>query len=101
VTSPPRGYSWPPFEPGNVAAVRHGACSSPKVAEVAETLRPTLAGPLEACPWIEDHDGAEVDASAADCTDGVGRDRREFGLRPGSLRAALLDSSRRDTAERS
>jgi hypothetical protein len=37
----------------------------------------------------------------ADCTDGVGRDQREFGLRPGSLRPALLDSSRRDTAERS
>ncbi len=64
MTSPPRGYSWPPFEPGNVAAVRHGTFSSRKVAQVAETLRPTLAGPLEACPWIEDLDRAEVDASA-------------------------------------
>jgi len=36
----------------------------------------------------------------ADCTDGVGRDQREFGLRPGSLPPALLDSWRRDTPDR-
>ncbi len=48
MTSPPRGYSWPQFEPGNVAAVGHGAICCRKVAEVAETLRPTLAGPLDA-----------------------------------------------------
>jgi hypothetical protein len=47
MTSPPRGYSWPPFEPGNVAAVRHGTFSSRKVAQVAETLRPTLAESLQ------------------------------------------------------
>ncbi len=44
MTSPPRGYSWPPFEPGNVAAVRHCTFSSRKVVQVAETLRPTLSG---------------------------------------------------------
>jgi hypothetical protein len=47
MTSPPRGYSWPPFEPGNVAAVRHGTFSSRRVAQVAQTLRPTLAGTLQ------------------------------------------------------
>lgn len=56
-----RGYSWPPFAEGNEASVRHGAFSPRKLAEVAEALRPSLAGPLQACPWVEDVDSAEVE----------------------------------------
>jgi hypothetical protein len=48
--TPARGYSWPPFEPGNTVAVRHGAFSARKVdplaAELAAGLladRPALA----------------------------------------------------------
>jgi hypothetical protein len=42
-----RGYSWPPFEPGNSAAVKHGAYASPvklsaRAAEIADAIRPTL-----------------------------------------------------------
>lgn len=33
-----RGYSWPPFEPGNDAALRHGAKSPRKVDPVADAL---------------------------------------------------------------
>ena len=58
---PARGYSWPPFERGNTTALRHGAFSTRKLAEVAEALRPTLAGPLDECPWVEAIDGAEVE----------------------------------------
>jgi hypothetical protein len=36
--SPARGYSWPPFEPGNVAAVKHGAYATLKLAPRAEEL---------------------------------------------------------------
>lgn len=57
---PARGYSWRPFDKANTAAVKSGAYSPRKVAEFAEALRPTLAGPLESCPWIEETDGAEV-----------------------------------------
>lgn len=43
VGTPARGYSWPPFEPGNQAAVRHGAYATvalgPRVTELAEALR--------------------------------------------------------------
>jgi hypothetical protein len=57
---PARGYSWPPFEVGNTVAVRHGAFSERKLAEVAEALRPELAGGLDGCPWIDPVDEAEV-----------------------------------------
>jgi len=37
-----RGYSWPPFEPGNEAALTHGATSpryiEPRAAEIAEAI---------------------------------------------------------------
>lgn len=46
----PRGYSWPPFEPGNKAAVRHGAYSVEVYGPIARELvtgvlvdRPQLA----------------------------------------------------------
>jgi hypothetical protein len=58
--APARGYSWPPFESGNTAAVRHGAFSTRFVDATAEELRPHL---LEVAPWL-DHPafGAAVDA---------------------------------------
>ena len=40
---PARRYTWPPFEPGNTAAVKHSAYAvvqlGPRVAELAEDLR--------------------------------------------------------------
>lgn len=35
---PARGYSWPPFEPGNVAALTHGAWSPRKVDPLAREI---------------------------------------------------------------
>jgi hypothetical protein len=43
-----RGYRWDPFEPGNEAAVKHGARSPRKVAPIAERLRHELA---TSAPW--------------------------------------------------
>lgn len=43
-----RGYSWPPFEPGNEAAVTHGAHSPRKVRPVADQLKREL---VAAAPW--------------------------------------------------
>jgi hypothetical protein len=37
-TGPARGYSWPPFEAGNSAALTHGAYSEPRVAERAQEI---------------------------------------------------------------
>ena len=51
----------PPYERGNVAAVKSGAYSERAVRERAEALRPSLAGPLAECAWIDDADGAEVE----------------------------------------
>jgi predicted DNA-binding transcriptional regulator AlpA len=43
---PARGYSWPPFEKGNAAAVKHGAFSAQAREPVArEIVRVTLAEP--------------------------------------------------------
>ena len=44
-----RGYSWPPFEPGNKAAVRHGAYSIEVYGPVAREL---VAGVLEDRPQL-------------------------------------------------
>lgn len=48
---PARGYSWPPFEPGNGAAVRHGCYSpltlAPRAEEIAALIRSQL-DPAEA-----------------------------------------------------
>ena len=45
-----RGYSWPPFEKGNQAALKHGAYSeqlaSEKVAEISLQF-------LQAAPWLD------------------------------------------------
>jgi len=39
-----RGYSWPPFAPGNAAAVRHGAFSPRKVDPLAEEIVQAIEG---------------------------------------------------------
>jgi hypothetical protein len=41
-------YSWPPFESGNTAAMRHGAKSPRTVQPLADQF---TAGLLEAAPW--------------------------------------------------
>lgn len=46
--SPMRGYSWPPFEPGNEAALTHGAYSANRVEPIATALRAQL---LEVAAW--------------------------------------------------
>ncbi|MGD0985085.1 MAG: hypothetical protein ABSA65_14915 [Acidimicrobiales bacterium] len=40
---PARGYSWPPFEPGNIAHLKHGAFSSRAVGERAGLVLQELA----------------------------------------------------------
>jgi len=53
-----RGYSWPPFEQGNLKAVRHGVHSqriiSAKTAEVREEL-------IAQCPWVVELDLVTVE----------------------------------------
>lgn len=46
---PARGYSWPPFEKGNAAAVTHGAQSPAKVEPLAAEL---AAGVVALAPWL-------------------------------------------------
>jgi hypothetical protein len=45
---PARGYSWPPFQPGNLAALRHGARSPRILAPIADQLAVGLA---QVAPW--------------------------------------------------
>ena len=47
---PARGYSWPPFEDGNTAALVHGGYSDRSVAERAELVRADL---YSVAPWLE------------------------------------------------
>ena len=44
-----RGYSWPPFEPGNGAAVRHGATSARRVQPLGDELARQCR---EVAPWV-------------------------------------------------
>jgi hypothetical protein len=44
-----RGYSWPPFEPGNMVALRHGGFSEQLAAQTIEEIAPRL---LEVAPWL-------------------------------------------------
>lgn len=46
---PARGYSWPPFEAGNTAALKHGARSPRMVRPVAERL---MVEAVEVAPWV-------------------------------------------------
>ena len=48
---PARGYTWPPFEKGNLVAVRHGAFSNQLVGEKASRVRELL---LERYPYLAD-----------------------------------------------
>jgi hypothetical protein len=45
---PPRGYSWPPFEAGNTAALKHGARSPRILAPIADQF---AAGLGQVAPW--------------------------------------------------
>ena len=46
---PARGYSWPPFEPGNLKALRHGG-NSPRL--IAEKAREVHAALLDVAPYL-------------------------------------------------
>jgi hypothetical protein len=48
---PARGYSWPPFEKGNMAHLTHGARSE---RVVVETMSSMLPGVIERAPWLAD-----------------------------------------------
>ncbi len=39
---PARGYSWPPFEPGNTASLKHGLSSERRIAPLARNHRRRL-----------------------------------------------------------
>ena len=56
-----RGYSWPPFERGNLAPVKSGAWSARLVAETVDELRPELQERIDASPWITALDADELD----------------------------------------
>ena len=45
-----RGYSWPPFEAGNRAALKHGAFSQQLREEATKEISPLI---LEAAPWLD------------------------------------------------
>ena len=51
---PARGYSWPPFEPGNLANLRHGAESPRKIAGEIERLEPELAEQIADVGYLTD-----------------------------------------------
>lgn len=44
-----RGYTWPPFEPGNLAALKHGAVSPRVLQPIADQL---AAGLAAMAPWV-------------------------------------------------
>lgn len=106
VGGPARGYSWPPFEPGNTAAVRSGFYVSPlmrdedaaEVEEIAGQVRELLAVPVQERP--------EFDLGVEQIALKVWRQRRAYRdlsergiLRKGGKPAALLaDLSKLETA---
>ncbi len=45
-----RGYSWPPFQDGNRAALRHGAFSEQLATETMQEISPHL---FELAPWLD------------------------------------------------
>jgi hypothetical protein len=47
----PRGYSWPPFEAGNTAALVHGSYSERAIAERAVEVHAEL---LRHCPYLDE-----------------------------------------------
>ena len=63
---PARGYSWPPFEPGNQLSTKHGAYADvalgPRASELARSLRERLGDDYE--PRYEDAIAATAMAGA-------------------------------------
>jgi hypothetical protein len=47
---PPRGYSWPPFQPGHTLSLVHGADSPRTIEARAVIVRQEL---LAVCPWLD------------------------------------------------
>jgi len=45
-----RGYSWPPFENGNTASLRHGATSARVVGPLADRIATEI---ISAAPWLD------------------------------------------------
>lgn len=59
---PARNYSWPPWEPGNTAALTHGADSPRQVQPLADRIAAEL---VEVAPWCgHPAFAAEVQAAA-------------------------------------
>lgn len=52
-----RGYSWPPFEPGNTVAVRHGAYSPRRVDPLAQEILAAVEGTVS---WWTPADRAQA-----------------------------------------
>jgi len=49
MSTPARGYSWAPFEPGHTLSLRHGARSPRTVQAKVDELEPTFAA------WLDEH----------------------------------------------
>jgi hypothetical protein len=120
---PASGYRWPPFEPGNMASLQHGAASNRVLSPIAERLRealardapwtaaPAFAAVLEAWSWMEAR--CQVYRQHFDAVGHVGEDgnprrglerwdraearaqslRNELGLTPLSLSKLLARAS--------
>lgn len=56
----PRGYSWPPFEPGNEVATRHGANSERHVGPLAEQIAAALLNHPETPQYVREPSYAAV-----------------------------------------
>jgi hypothetical protein len=46
-----RGYTWPPFEPGNEAAVTHGVWRAGRAEQIRERVEALAANVADAFPW--------------------------------------------------
>lgn len=55
-----RGYSWPPFEPGNEVATRHGANSERHVGPLAEQIATALLTHPDTPPYVREPSYAAV-----------------------------------------
>ena len=55
-----RGYSWPPFEPGNEVATVHGAHSERRVGPLAEQIATALLTHPETPPYVREPSYAAV-----------------------------------------
>jgi hypothetical protein len=62
--SPARGYSWPPFQPGHTASLKHGAESSRLLEWAAPEADALTAAVIEASPHLGPEDNFAVRAWA-------------------------------------